>query len=64
MDIEDFRKELDKIAKQDVCPDCGRCPTCGKRNYWPRPLPSFTPVSYNPPYPYRPIGPYWGDTTY
>lgn len=47
-------KKKQPVSQDDVCPGCGRCPTCGRRG-WP-----VTPYPYpQPSHPWRHERPYW-----
>ena len=64
MTKEEVEKVVDeKLKKQEVCPNCGRCPVCGEsKRYWP-----YIPyVPYSPGYPWAgdpiPAGLYYTST--
>ena len=61
-DIDDLISEMN-LLKDEVCPNCGRCPTCGRQQSAPWVIP------YDQPWVYRHVPnlydphPYYGTTT-
>ncbi len=62
-EAKEILEKLRKMSKEEVCPNCGRCPLCGRsRDYipYPQPIPTwpFEPQPYYPnPWPlyYSPV---------